>query len=345
MYVNIRDSFEKLMVEHMDYKDKETRVTLLAMNENEQSSAIQSLTVKLYENIVDKVDDIDFGEIPMSKGDIDKFEQTPKIEQCLRIMSDLITEYKQSTGVIDIVRDSIVNLRHHKELFTRAFLYKSEVPIVFYDTIVLSIVSATSLLIATCVDYIKQPGTDDYALVFDKVQAVRTKSSLLFDNLVKFNESCKNGTIKKSFEALIDSNRKGFLGGMEIGMVAMVGATIAIAFNIIPIMRELIFFFYFTKMRMSRFCELQADLLTINANTIEQKDITTDAKVSDVRKKQLKVAEKFRKAATALEVTAKTSEKETNKEIKKQDKKYKVHDIVDTAPSNTTSNTSNDALF
>ena len=57
-------TFNDVITEHFDIHDNKTRKVLLALDETDQSSVLNSLTSKLYDNIVEKVDDIDFGDIP-----------------------------------------------------------------------------------------------------------------------------------------------------------------------------------------------------------------------------------------------------------------------------------------
>ena len=50
---------------------------------------------------------------------------------------------------------------------------------------------------------------------------------------------------------------------------------------IIPIIKELVFYFYYTKMRVSEFFDLQADLLQMNAYNVENNS-TVDAKKKEI---------------------------------------------------------------
>ena len=68
--------FTKVMNEHFDIYDDRTRKILLAVNEADQNTIMKSLADKLYSHIVNKVDDIDFGTIPLSKGDITKIDNS-----------------------------------------------------------------------------------------------------------------------------------------------------------------------------------------------------------------------------------------------------------------------------
>lgn len=52
-------AFEKVISEHFDIGDSYTRKTLLAIDEADSNKVLDSLTSKLYQAIMDKVDDID----------------------------------------------------------------------------------------------------------------------------------------------------------------------------------------------------------------------------------------------------------------------------------------------
>ena len=64
----MRDIYRRVFCEYMDMNDRETRNTLCMIDESDQTNVILSLTQKLYETVVNKNLDIDFGTIPESNG-------------------------------------------------------------------------------------------------------------------------------------------------------------------------------------------------------------------------------------------------------------------------------------
>ena len=58
---------------------------------------------KFLPKIVEKVDDIDFGTIPRSRGDITKIENYTSLMECIDILRNIIVEYKENTLPIDTV--------------------------------------------------------------------------------------------------------------------------------------------------------------------------------------------------------------------------------------------------
>lgn len=328
--------YNKAISEYFDLSDKETRTILLAVNEDDQTRVLVSLTSKLYDNIVDKVDDIDFGDIPATKGDITKLPNYAKLTESIETMTKLLIEYKQPTEPIDVVRNALANIIDSTSLWKRAYALNVELPIVFYNTIVLSIIEATSYLIGMCVQYIKLPGSDTFQATIDKSALVKTKDHMVFDNLKKFNEAYRKGQITNAMEYVIKSNSKNLFG--ELTFAAGAVGVIAILFCIVPILREMIFLFYYERVRMSEYFDMQADMLQINAYNVEHNRSDLDStQKKNISAKQMKIAERFRKAANFIGIKMKESEKQATKELTKENKKYQTKEVLDELPSSASS--------
>ena len=326
--------YSMAMEQYFDITDNETRKILLAVNEEDQNKVLVGLTSKLYENIIDKVDDIDFGEIPMTKGDITKLSNYRNLLECTETMTRLLIEFKQDTKPIDTIRTAIDNIASSVGLWKRAFLGNVELPMVVYNTTVLAIIEATTYMISMCVEYIKVPSSDTFQITIDRSALTKSRDHMIFDNLEKFNSAYRKGQITNAMEYVIKENSKSKnFAGTSIGAgAALVGIT-ALLFCIIPIIRELIFLFYYNRVRVSEYFDVQADMLQMNAYNVENNrlDLNKEEK-KRITSKQLKIAERFRKIANKIGVEMKDSEKKAVKEISSENKKYKVEDVVDELP-------------
>ena len=98
-----KSEYDKIIRENFDLSDRYTRQYIATLEDAGQEQLLNTLSSAMYDNIVAKVDEIDFGTIPMSRGDITKVEGFEKTMQCLDIIRRLVIEYKQSTGVVDVV--------------------------------------------------------------------------------------------------------------------------------------------------------------------------------------------------------------------------------------------------
>ena len=182
-----------------------------------------------------------------------------------------------------------------------------------------------------------------FDIKFDKVSYVKSKNGILYQNLVKFNNECKSGEIDRCLDHMIKSGTKQLMGVDTLTIVG-VAAAIGILVNIIPIIRELVFFFFHSKQSLADYFIIQADLLQMNAEYVKNNDTLdkTDKERKEIAKRQNKIVQKFRKIGNALEVNVKTSEKKAKKDIADSKKKYKLDEVV---PEKLDSADNNSSIF
>ena len=327
----MRDIYRRVFCEYMDMDDRETRNTLCMIDEADQTNVVLSLTQKLYETVVNKNLDIDFGTIPESKGDITAIDQYPTIIKTVNLIRDLLKQYKQPYTTIDEVSKAIDYLELNKDLFRRGFAMKSNIIEMTYNTAVLNIVGTLSYMVTTMVHFISQPGKVGYEIMLDKRGIARTKESLVYSNLTSMNNAFKAGEIKAAFTPIIRNKAKGF-AGIGLGAIAMAGAGAAVLLNILPILRELTYFYYASNTRISQYFDLQADLLEMNAQAVRAGEVNSLEDKRIVAQKQEAIARRFRQAADFFEVNGRTAEKDSTKAMKQDNVKYKVNDVVDSQP-------------
>ena len=349
--------------EHFDLTDTATRRTLLSLNEAEQASVLTALTSKLYDHIVAKVDDIDYGEIPSTKGDVTKLSNYFKLRECINLLHDILKEYRQDTTPIDEIALSLANIEARKDLFNRAFRMNVELPIIVYNNIVLSIINGVSYMIATSIEFIKTPNKDSFETVLDKVAYAKTKSHMLYGNLKKFNKCCEKNKFDNAMNHVMDefvkneaaavnvvkmgaSKLSGMslksaakLGLAKVGsafaampLVGQVGIVIVSIISLVFMLRELIYMWYYTRMRVSEFFDIQADLLEMNATNVENSNTMDQSKKEKIVSRQYKIVELFRKAANKISIVGKKAEVEATKEIESESKKVNIRDIEDDLP-------------
>lgn len=323
--------FNEATRQYFDIKDTETRKVLLAVNEDDQNRILAALTSKLYDQIIDKVDEIDFGDIPRTKGDITKLPNYDKLVGCIDILKGILKEYKQKTEPVDTLEKAVKNIKERKDLFERAYRYNSEMPILVYSTMTLAVVSGVSYLIATCIEFVKQPA-NDFAVSLDVTAYRKSKDALMFNNLEKFNKICDNGQLDKVMDGIIRNHMKNFTGA-EIGLFTGAVLAAGLVLGIIPVLRELVYFFYYSRTRVADYFEIQANLLIMNAHNLEVgKNIKSQEDKERVASRQLKIADLFKRIANFIAINVKDSETKTAKEIANNTKKYKTNELMDSVP-------------
>lgn len=201
MYMN---KFDQIVKEYFDLSDSYTRHYFATLDEADQGSVLDALSSALYDKIVARVDDIDFGTIPKSRGDITQVDGYATTMQCIDIMRKLAIEYKQSPELIDVISSAIANVKDRKSTFMAAYGHNVEFPMVMYNLIVLSIENSVSYLIATTVQYIKDPSSTSLKIAMDKIAYAKAKDDLIYKQLIDFNKMCAN----KSLDKIMDSTLK-----------------------------------------------------------------------------------------------------------------------------------------
>lgn len=318
--------FNQAMSENMDLSDMPTLNAICSIHEEDRAALLTSLTSKLYDNIVDKVDKIDFGTIATSRGDITKIENYEKLLECIELMRNIIKEYHQDTAPIDEVSDAVANVRDRTKLWTKCYAMNLELPIITYQTIVMAIVASISLLITTSIEYIKNSEDDTFDISLDRVAYNKTKNNLLYNDLKKFNAACKAGQIDAMIENVISTNSKQFAGTV-VNAFAAGTAIILILKMIVPMLRELVFFFFHAGQSISDYFAVQADLLEVNANNIQYKSNIPDEDKVKIYGRQTGIADRFRKISNTFAVKMNKAEKNAEKDISLAKKKYKIDEL------------------
>ena len=217
-----------------------------------------------------------------------------------------------------------------------------EMIVVFYNTIALSIVSATSLLISATVEFVKEPDSGIIDLELAKVSNHKTRDGLLFKNLEKFNKAYKKGDIEKTLEPLLRAQRQmkesvennGTVVMENIAALLFTGAmVVGLLSTIIPILHQLTTSLYCLRQNLSEYLSGEADIIMLNAEKVQYNRTKTPEQKKKIIAKQHKIADRFKKWANKLIIKSTKAEKDAEKMIKEeQNNKKKIGDIVDDMP-------------
>ena len=301
--------------------------------EEEQNNVILSLTAKLYQMIIGKVDEIDFGEIPDTKGDVTKLTKYKDIKECIAVLHDLIKQYKQDTEPIDQIDKALRNIEDHKQLFMKGYMADIEIVEVTYCEMTLAVVESLSYMIAATIEYVKVPNSDGFQIALDKAGIARTRQSMVYHSLCVFNKAVEKDQLNKAFEPIIKARVRKVVGADDLAVIFGAAAIVGILLNILPILRELTFFFFSLRTRISQYFDLQADLLEMNARDIEMNNSATVDKKEDVIRRQKAIAKFFKDISNKICIDQTYGEKNAPKEMERTNKKMKYDDVVDTTPT------------
>lgn len=333
----LRSQYNEFVKEYFDITDRETRKVLVTINEADQNQVMGSLATKLYDAIVKKVTDIDFGQIPQSRGDITKIPNYLDMVECLTTIRDMMVASKQSTQTPDIIFLSIENMKKYQKIWEKGYVLDNEMAIVFYNTIALSIVSAISLLTSATVEFVKNPQSDVIDLELARVANHKTKDNLLFKNLDKFNKACRKGDIEKIFNEVLKAQRQlkeETIVKENIAAILFTGAMVlGLLSTVIPILHQLTNALYCLRQNVAEYLAGEADVIRLNAEKVQYNRAKTPEQKKKIIARQYKIADHFKKWSNKLMIKANKADVEANKKIKEENSnKSKIGDVVDEMP-------------
>lgn len=332
-----RRLYNEIIKEHFDVCDDETRRCLLTINEADQNQVLGNLAAKLYDQIINKTTDIDFGQIPLSRGDITKIPNYMDMVECNTIVHDMMVDRKQTTNSVDIIFGAIENLKKTKHIWEKGYGIECEMVVVFYNTIALSIVSATSILLSATIEFIKNPESGVIDIELGKIAKAKSKDGLLFKNLEKFNAACKKGDIEKTFEAVLKAQRavrEEAIVQESIWQVLLMGSTIiGLLSCVIPILHQLTAALYNLRQSVAEYLSAEADIIRLNAEKVNYNRSKSEKERKKIIERQNKIADRFKAWSNKLMIKASKAESEAQKQIQKEtSKKNKIGDVVDDMP-------------
>lgn len=359
----------EFLFEFMDIMDDDTRHNIVRLQEDgKEDQMTAALTNELYQKIQDNVTKIDYSCISRSRGDITRIDNYDSLMQTITIMQDLVTQYRQDGGPIEMVLSAEQNLRNRKDLFTKAFAINASLPILVYNNIGLALVASVSFLIATCIEYVKNPGTTTFDMAIDSVAYTKSRDHLLFRSLEEFNLACASGELDKSLATImhkrianeaaeeqlanikpdapfltnddIENDRKTIIlddekeNGIHEDFIFNVTRAVIFAVKLlVNVIRSIVYYFYNTKQKISDFFAVQAELLEMNAYKLQYNASMDQKKRKKVYDKQIKIASKFHKWANKFNIDYTTTRKSVENQLISDEKKYKVSDLPDYNPN------------
>ncbi len=280
-------------------------VKLSQVSEADGLNISEKVVSQLYKFTLEKYKGVDFGSIPNSKGNITELDDYKNILAGIELLRSLEAQSKEGPiEQIDILELGLRNLEKYQREFTLAYKMNKSLPIMIYEVTTMAVIRSLSYMMGNAITYVKDPTINSFKSLFDGKE-----EDILIRNLKKFNMSVQSGELSKLFDILLA--RKKITGAT----LSIIGIILGILIFIVPALRELVYFYYNSKVSTKEFLKLQAETLKNNIYTLKYRDKVVDKKVI---KKQEEVVEKLNNMANKLTIDGEVSSKKTDLMIKNE---------------------------
>lgn len=298
------------------YKDS---VLLSTLSEADGLNISDKVVSQLYKFTLEKYRDVDFGSIPKSKGIIVDLPEYKNIVAGIELLRSLeIQSGEGKIEQIDTLELALKNVEKYSREFSMAYKMEKAIGVMIYEIITMAIIRCTSYMMGNAIMYVKDPTIKSFKSLFDGKE-----EDILIRNLKKFNISVQKGDIAKLFDNILI--RKGALG---TGTVITIAIILSVLVFIVPALRELVYFYYNSRVAIREFIKLQSETLKNNIYTLKY-----NSKVDNkVVRKQEETLKKLNDIADKLIIDGEVASKKTDIMIKNQ--KIDYQDLEFTAQDN-----------
>ena len=304
---------------------------IYALTEEQQSLVNDRMVGNLYQSAL-KRKDIDFGDIPNSRGDIQKFSGYDNMVATVDMLKALSKKFGFKMAELEIVENAIDNIRIQKRIFEKGYDVDIDFIKMYYQALVLACVDATILLLASYVEFTKTINNIEFQLKKGK----GISGNICIESLDKFNQSVKDGSFVRFAEGLFSKKQENLLGATAAAVTgAKVVGAIAIGASIVPTLRLLIFYFYDAKMTISEKLMYQKELLEMNSFRLNSSSMEAQ-KRNKILGKQKQYMDKLEKLADKIRISDQLASKSSANSIKQDNKQWNINNVT---------NNGNDFMF
>lgn len=312
----MRDAALTILMENaMDFKE---RHIVMEMS-SEQTHLVKSkIVTNMFQSVLQR-SDMKYEDLDDSRGDIRNYVDYDVLNNSLSQLGILSEEHNVHIPELKEVQQALDNLYLMSSDFKKGYILDRGMVKLAYRAAAGSVIAATSLLISEYMDF-----TLDENQTFTFNRRNNASSTMLMGQIRDFNK--KAPEIKETLSKINRTDPKQFIGTSTASFfipVFIIGGVL----SIIPLIREMIFLFYHSRLKLSQYAEQQAAFLELNRAVIESSNRTVSEK-KKIMSKQRNVITKLNKLSEAVRVNEKLAEKDVVVNMKKENSKWTVDEVT-----------------
>lgn len=291
-----------------------------------------------------------FLDLSSTNGDISKSKMYKPTKISLNLLKPIIEKGK-GKGIVEAVtalqtcEAAMTNLEKNKAYFKKAYDTRDSANILAYQTIAVATVEFASIILINCTAF-----TENNTLIYRDPPKNSLMKNILYKNLAKFNDICRNNKLKlnEEFERKIEDfefvhheeavtasalgtgiaalgSKLAGVGtaitgaaaastplAIGLGVLGVASAVIALVY----LSRTLICYYYFKKIEISENLKYMSGMIEANGMAVNNGDPKSSRKVSE---RQTGLAAKLKKLGDALDNDNKQAQHNGINELKKED--------------------------
>ena len=268
-----------------------------------QESDKKNLSVDLINSVVDSIkeksNNIKMEEIEKTKGDVSKLKNFDDIKDSVRFLTKLYNIENNAPEIIPNLNQVLINLDKYKREFMEAYRQDNFLLKTYYESVVFSLIVSITYLVTNAIKY-KQDKAGNLMMSFEDDLDKGTDTNYTFNAVRKFNKYVDDGKFSKFANKSLDNEN--FISAAGAGL-----SVIVLTFFFVWTIRQVIYFVYFSRAKISDYLNSIANYVELNKESINGND--------NAKEKQEELAEKIRDAADKIDVQKRKGNAEAKQEI------------------------------
>jgi hypothetical protein len=256
----------EILLQEFVVKESRDHLNFRKLSENEKVEISKELVESLYKATTERSMGLDYDDVENSKGDITKIQDYSILFESIGLLRGMQSNLKEKIEDLDTIINAHQNLINNTVNFEQGFRVDNTGVILLYNNLALALVASTSFLIATTVDYVKDPVGNYTAHYRNNVAALKGHPTIMINSLNKFNNLAVSGDLSKFFE--YSFSKKALVGIGTATLATSAILAIGLAISIVPIIRELTYQFYHMRVSFADYLRLQANFLEMNRSRL-----------------------------------------------------------------------------
>jgi hypothetical protein len=270
-----------------------------SLQENDKKNLSVDLINSVVDSIKEKSNNIKMEEIEKTKGDISRIKNFEDIKDSVRFLTKLYNIENNAPDIIPNLNQALINLDKYKKEFQEAYRQDNFLLKTYYESVVFSLIFSITYLVTNAIKY-KQDKAGNLIMSFEDDLEKGTDTNYTFNSVRKFNKYIEDGKFEKFTNKSLDNEN--FFAAVGAGL-----SIIILTFFFVWTIRQIIYFIYFTRAKVSDYLNSIANYVELNKESISSDD--------DAKEKQAKLASKLRDVADKIDVQKRKGNAEAKKEI------------------------------
>lgn len=300
------------------------RSDFILLSEEAKIKVADNVLTEMFKFVTDKYNALDFSEIERSAGDVRKFKYRNLVLENTEILENIYMNSsdqgaKKYLEVIEATRMVYDFLDAGRDKITHLYKTGNGVIQLMYTSLVAATIYGVSALITNTIRFVTTEVDSEMEVVFDEVPG--SIRQIHIKNLLSFKND------RDAFIKLVDSmykdSKKSVNESIELASVLAAGAVVAGVIYLIPkfitLIREFIYSFYYSRVKLENALELQISLIRTN---IESLEAGRGNKKVIVRQK--KIAERLEHLKNKISVKLDTAEALSKVQQKKENSTLRI---------------------